>query len=113
MDVTKTQLTHTCHELRNAINTAKQQWLSKLTVSFQPESFSQNPRESWKALRHLQNGRSAHHKLAASAMHMRIADGTRAMSDDENADVFAPHFSKVFNRDDAPVDWSVLDEISQ
>lgn len=46
-------------------------------------------------------------------MHMRKEDGTCAMSDEDNAEVFGPHFTKVFNRNDAPVDWTILDEISQ
>lgn len=48
-----------------------------------------------------------------SSMHMQKADGTYATSaDEENADVFGPHYTKVFNCDDTPVDWTILDETS-
>ena len=35
---------------------------------------------------------------------MKKQDGSFALNDAENADIFQPHFRKLFNRDDAPVD---------
>eukprot|EP00978_Attheya_sp_CCMP212_P005464 scaffold12240_cov77-Attheya_sp.AAC.2 len=37
----------------------------------------------------------------------------RATNDEQSADVFESHLTKVFNRDDAPVDFTVLDMIDQ
>eukprot|EP00978_Attheya_sp_CCMP212_P040841 scaffold226946_cov37-Attheya_sp.AAC.1 len=44
---------------------------------------------------------------------MELPDGSLAINDEQNADVFEPHSTKVFNRDDPPVDFTVLDRIEQ
>eukprot|EP00957_Ditylum_brightwellii_P173542 13212796-Ditylum_brightwellii.AAC.1 len=45
---------------------------------------------------------------------MRKADGTRAVTDEENAQVFCEHFSKIFNNQDPlPCNYSALSLILQ
>jgi hypothetical protein len=44
---------------------------------------------------------------------MEPPDGLLATNDKKNADVFEPHSTKDFNRDDAPVGFTVLDRIEQ
>eukprot|EP00978_Attheya_sp_CCMP212_P004001 scaffold8535_cov32-Attheya_sp.AAC.1 len=44
---------------------------------------------------------------------MELPDGSLANNDEQNADAFESHSTKVFNRDDAPVDFTVLDRIEQ
>jgi len=46
-------------------------------------------------------------------MRMQKPDGTFATTDKENADVFEPHYTQVYNRDDAPVDDAPIDDIPQ
>jgi hypothetical protein len=46
-------------------------------------------------------------------MKMALPDGELATNDEQNADVFEPHSTKVFNRDDAPVDRSILQRIEK
>ncbi len=43
---------------------------------------------------------------------LRKADGTMARNEEENADIWEPHFTKVFNNN-RDVDWTVLEEILQ
>jgi hypothetical protein len=43
---------------------------------------------------------------------MELPISSLATNDKQNVDVFKPHSTKVFNRDDAPVDFTVLDRIN-
>eukprot|EP00957_Ditylum_brightwellii_P063487 4819502-Ditylum_brightwellii.AAC.1 len=54
------------------------------------------PTDSWKAIRTLEKGLKHYHQPSRSVQ-MRKKTGKKATTDVENAEVFAKHFSKVFN----------------
>eukprot|EP00957_Ditylum_brightwellii_P067275 5105458-Ditylum_brightwellii.AAC.1 len=67
-----------------------------------------DPASSWKAMRTLEQGLQ-HHHTANCSIQMTKQDSKKAKMDKENAEVFAKHFSKVFNNPDPlPCDASVL-----
>ena len=68
-----------------------------------------NPRVAWKSIYTLSGGDSSHLKETKN-INLRKDDGTLAKNDAENAAIFGPHFTKVFNNK-RDVDWSVLKEI--
>jgi hypothetical protein len=74
---------------------------------------SGHPRDTWAAVRLLQAGSKSHHvRPEGFALH-NPATGKNATTPAENLAILKPYCTKLYNRDDAPVDWSILDEIPQ
>eukprot|EP00957_Ditylum_brightwellii_P022947 1731617-Ditylum_brightwellii.AAC.1 len=72
-----------------------------------------DPIKSWKAMRTLEKGLTHHHTKCCT-VYMCKADGTKAVTDEENAQVFCEHFSKLFNNQTPlPCDHSMLNLIKQ
>eukprot|EP00957_Ditylum_brightwellii_P051505 3904383-Ditylum_brightwellii.AAC.1 len=64
-------------------------------------SYKSDPAGSWKAVHTLKKG-SKHHHVPSRTVKMQKANGERAKMDEENAEVFAEQFCKVFNNPDPP-----------
>eukprot|EP00957_Ditylum_brightwellii_P026402 1997094-Ditylum_brightwellii.AAC.1 len=59
-------------------------------------------------MRTLEKGLQHHHSLCHTTW-MQKADGTRAITDEENAQVFCEHFCKIFNNQNSlPCDHTAL-----
>jgi hypothetical protein len=71
-----------------------------------------HPRDTWKKIRELSDGTSAHHKRP-DQMHLRLPDGNISVTADATIKVVQPYCQKLYNRDDAFVDPTALDEIAQ
>eukprot|EP00957_Ditylum_brightwellii_P036269 2747299-Ditylum_brightwellii.AAC.2 len=85
---------------------AKQRWAMELTAVIM--DVKQDMASSWKAMRMLEQGLQ-HHHTANHSVRMTKHDGKKAKTDKENAEIFAKHFSKVFNNPDLLLcDASVL-----
>eukprot|EP00957_Ditylum_brightwellii_P137994 10520355-Ditylum_brightwellii.AAC.1 len=63
--------------------------------------YKNNPAGSWKAVHTLEKGLSFHH-VPNRSVRMKKSTGKKAKTDEENAEVFAEHFCKVFNNPDLP-----------
>eukprot|EP00957_Ditylum_brightwellii_P113898 8683063-Ditylum_brightwellii.AAC.1 len=64
-------------------------------------------------MRTLEKGLARHHTKCCT-IQMCKADGTKAVTDKENAQVFCEHFSKLFdNQTPLPCDHSAIDLIKQ
>eukprot|EP00957_Ditylum_brightwellii_P166718 12691248-Ditylum_brightwellii.AAC.1 len=70
---------------------AKQRWAMELAVAVM--DVKQDPASSWKAMRMLEQGLQHHHTVNRS-IQMIKQDSKKAKTDEENAEVFAKHFSK-------------------
>ena len=70
-----------------------------------------NPRMAWASTYVLGGGNSSHLKDVKNYS-LRMPDGNMTKNEDEKAEVWEPHFNKVFNNK-RNVDWSVLDDILQ
>jgi len=72
-----------------------------------------DPHATWKAIRTLEKGSSAHHR-PPSDLTFRDPDtkvvGTTPAA---NLRILGDHCQQVYNRDDAPVDYEVLNDIDQ
>eukprot|EP00957_Ditylum_brightwellii_P009610 724489-Ditylum_brightwellii.AAC.1 len=67
--------------------------------------------KAWKMMRTLEEGLSHHHSKCHT-VRMRKQDGTKATTDEENAEVFCEHFSRIFNNPNPlPCDLTALDLI--
>ena len=101
---------------RNNLNKIKRcaiaKWMEKIASECDDAEIKCNPKRAWEVIREIQQGLQGHHR-DAQIMKMRLENGNLACSDEENADVFEPHSFKVYNRTDAPVDTSVLQNIQQ
>ena len=98
-------------QLKRAVETAKSEWIEAQMTELNGAANSANGFKShWDALKRLKAGLSKTRK--APPKRMRKADGSLASSPEENAAVFAAHFSKLYGREEE-FDWSVLDEIPQ
>jgi len=69
------------------------------------------PGLGWKSVYILSDGDSAHHKKPKTRSLWK-ADGTLTQNDEEEAEIWDPHFTKVFNNK-RDVNWKVLEELSQ
>eukprot|EP00978_Attheya_sp_CCMP212_P015929 scaffold41313_cov53-Attheya_sp.AAC.2 len=103
---------------RNELNRLKRQaigrWMKKIASKCDESHIEANPKRAWEVIREIQEGLQGHH-CSPQIMKMELPDGSLAINDKQNADVFEPHSTKVFNRDDATVDFTVvlLDRIEQ
>eukprot|EP00957_Ditylum_brightwellii_P026062 1970361-Ditylum_brightwellii.AAC.1 len=63
--------------------------------------YKNNPAGSQKAVQTLEKGLSFHH-VPNRSVRMKKSTGKKAKTDEENVEVFADHFCKVFNNPDPP-----------
>jgi hypothetical protein len=73
---------------------------------------AKNPKHTSKQVRVLEAGLTGHHKKPRTKRCMD-GSGTEATNDKEDVENASNHFWKACNRDDAPVDFSVLDSVEQ
>ena len=73
---------------------------------------ARNPRGTWKQVRVLEAELTGHHKQARTKRYVNEG-GVEAANGMEDAENASKHFRKVYYRDDAPVDLSVLEEDSK
>jgi hypothetical protein len=101
---------------RNELNKLKRQaigrYMKKIASKWDESHIESNPKRVWEVIREIQEGLQGHHR-SPQIIRMELPDSLRAINDEQNADVFEPHSTKVFNRDDAPVNFTVLDRIEQ
>eukprot|EP00978_Attheya_sp_CCMP212_P008766 scaffold20596_cov47-Attheya_sp.AAC.1 len=94
---------------RNELNRLKIQaigrWMKKIASECDESHIEVNPKRAWEVIREIQEGLQGHHR-SPQIMKMELPDGSLAINDEQNADVFEPHSTKVFNRDNAPVDFT-------
>eukprot|EP00957_Ditylum_brightwellii_P080516 6124386-Ditylum_brightwellii.AAC.1 len=75
--------------------------------------YQDNLIKSWKVMHTLEKGLT-HHHTPCWTIKMRKANGEQAKNDEENAQAFAQHFSKLFNNQSPlPCDITALDLIAQ
>eukprot|EP00957_Ditylum_brightwellii_P150829 11484681-Ditylum_brightwellii.AAC.1 len=75
--------------------------------------YAHDPIKSWKAMRTLEKGLT-HHHTQCQTIRMKMGDGRKAKTDEENVQVFAKHFNKLFNNQSPlPCDPTTLDLIDQ
>jgi hypothetical protein len=66
------------------------------------------PKEAWEAVQLLEKGSTAHHR-PPKELHFRDPDtGNIATMPEANLEILRTHCHKVYNREDAPVDFSIL-----
>jgi hypothetical protein len=69
------------------------------------------PKEAWEAVRLLEKGSTAHHR-PPQELHFRDPNtGNIATTPEANLEILRAHCHKVYNCDDAPVDFSVLNDM--
>ena len=102
----RANLRHARANLRATKRIAIRKWAEKKAQGCDPAELKNNPKRVWQTVKELQAGLTGHH-MPLQDMRMKMGDGSLASNDDENADIFAPHFQRLFNRDDAPVDYTV------
>eukprot|EP00978_Attheya_sp_CCMP212_P006821 scaffold15889_cov71-Attheya_sp.AAC.2 len=93
---------------RTAIGT----WMRKIANKCSMEKVKVNPKRAWEVIREIQEGLQGHHR-EPQMMKMALPNGELATNNEQNVDVFELHSTKVFNRDDAPVDRSILQRIKK
>ena len=72
-----------------------------------------DPRAAWRAIRILEKGSFAHHK-PPSELYFRDPDtNIVGTTTHQNIKTVAKHFGRVYNRKDAPPDFSILNDIPQ
>jgi hypothetical protein len=109
---TKQELQDAWKGVRKAKQEAIKEWARKTSKAIRVTIMAKNPKLAWRQVRVLEAGLTGHHKKPRTK---RCIDeiGTKAANDSEDADNASNHSQKVCNRDDAPVDFSVLHSIEQ
>jgi hypothetical protein len=69
-----------------------------------------SPKKMWERTREIEKGYSGHHKNVIP-QHFANAAGEISSLDKENADATHAHFQSIFDRSDATVDETILDDI--
>jgi hypothetical protein len=92
---------------------AKKQYFNQVAVKASKIAMRGGPKEAWEAVRLLEKGSTAHHR-PPQELHFRDPNtGNIATMPEANLEILRAHCHKVYNRDDAPVDFSVLNDIFQ
>jgi hypothetical protein len=69
------------------------------------------PKEAWEAVRLLEKGSTTHHR-PPQELHFRDPNtGNIGTTPEANLEILRAHCHKVYNHDDTPVDFSILDDI--
>jgi exonuclease III len=90
-------------ELRRTVKSSKRAWQTKVAEEATNKAFKKNPREAWEAIRTIQDSFTGHHRQSTQVK-MRMQNGELAQTDEQNADVFHPHFDKIFNGQSPTID---------
>jgi hypothetical protein len=72
-----------------------------------------SPKEAWEAVRLLEKGSTAHHRPPQELHFQDPNTGNIATTPEANLEILHAHCHKVYNREDAPVDFSILNDIFQ
>jgi hypothetical protein len=97
---------------RDAKKEAIGKWVRKMSQAMRMTIMAKNPKFTWKQVRVLEAGLTGHHKKPRTKRHVDKS-GAEATNDKEDVENASNHFRKACNRDDAPVDFSVLDSVEQ
>jgi exonuclease III len=109
---TKEELREAWRETRKRKKEAIRHWTKETAKDISRKVMSMNPKLAWKRVRELEAGLTGHHKCPKTTR-FKNTEGNEASNDCEEADNASEHFKKVYNRSDAPVDFSVLQDIEQ
>jgi hypothetical protein len=106
------------HQARTRYNqttrAAKKQYYEHLAVDCCQAAFRGDSRSAWKAIRTLQQGSKSHHRDPFSDLCLRDPEtGEIATTAKANISILEKYCTKLYNPDDAPVDFIVLDEVPQ
>ena len=77
------------------------------------EAMCEDPKKAWDKFRRHLKGSFAHHRPDTELCLEDPTTGRTATDPDDTLRIVGDYSHKLFNRDDAPVDWTVLDDIQQ
>ena len=92
---------------------ARTEYCRKLAMKATKQAMRGDSRSSWKAIRTLQEGSTAHHKDPFELTLRNPSTGIIAMNPRESVAILNEFCTKLYTRDDAPVDWTILNEVPQ
>jgi hypothetical protein len=92
---------------------AKKQYFNQLAVQASEHAMRGGPKEAWDAVCMLEKGSTAHHRPPQDLHFHDPATGNVATTPAANLEILRAHCHKVYNHDDAPVDFSILNDIPQ
>jgi hypothetical protein len=92
---------------------ANKQYFNQVAVKASEIAMRGSPKEAWEAVRLLEKGSTAHHRPPQELHFQDPNTGNIATMPEANLEILHPHCHKVYNCDNAPVDSSILDDISQ
>ena len=98
--------------VRKAKQEAIENWVRKTSEAIRTTIMAKNPKLTWKQVRVMEAGLTGHHKKPRTKRYMD-ENGIEAANDCKDADNAGNYFRKVYNRDDAPVDFSILESVEQ
>eukprot|EP00978_Attheya_sp_CCMP212_P036585 scaffold167269_cov29-Attheya_sp.AAC.1 len=106
-DHNRANFTKARNELNKVKRSAIAKWMENIAKECDDSAIKCNPKRAWEVIQEIQQGLQGHHRVPQT-MKMRLENGELAINDEENPDVFEPHSFNVFNRNDTPVDDSVM-----
>jgi hypothetical protein len=103
-----------CRRYHRVQHQAKKQYFNQVAVKASEIAMRGGPKEAWEAVRLLEKGSTTHHRPPQELHFRDPKTGNIATMPEANLEILCTHCHKVYNRDgDAPVDFSVLDNIFQ
>jgi exonuclease III len=108
----KQELREAWKGVRKAKKEAIEEWVRKTSEDIRSTIMSKNPKLTWKQIRVLEAGLTGHHKKPSTKRFLN-ASGEEATNNSEEVENASEHFRKVYNRNDAPVDFTVLESVEQ
>jgi hypothetical protein len=102
-----------CHHYHQVQRQVKKQYFNQVAVRASKIAIRGGPKEAWEAVRLLEKGSTAHHQPPQELHFQDPNTGNIATMPEANLEILRAHCHKVYNRDDAPVDFSVLNDIFQ
>ena len=97
-------------KLKKSIKRAKMRWVEMRVEVANKEIVGACARDAWRAVREIEKGWGIGRE--DSALHLRKNDNTLCISNEENAEVFAEHFTELYNIP-STFDFTVLEEMEQ
>ena len=91
---------------------SKKKFFDSLAVNACQHAMCSDPKGAWEAVRMLEQGSTAHHRPPRDLQFRDPVTKKVATTPAANLEILRAHCHKVYNRDDAPVDPTVLDDIS-
>ena len=95
--------------INDAVVIAKSKWYHGLADKI--HDMNMNPKMAWESISIITGDESTRHKKE-NIMSMKMENGEYTSTDDENIQIFGPHFTQVLNNK-RDVDFTVLDLIKQ